>query len=87
MFGINFSQQKKIVLVLCILIYVLFIGAAGSSCAEVLRQQRFEGRLIVLSKDKYLPYDRPKVSKMLDADISKISLREKEFYDVSDSLP
>lgn len=59
------------------------LGGSGSSCAEVLRQEKFEGRLIVLSKDKYLPYDRPKVSKLLDSEFSKIGLRKQEFYDVS----
>ena len=61
----------------------VYTGAAGSACAEGLRQEGFNGRIIVISDDTHLPYDRPKVSKILNADINNILLRKKEFYEVS----
>lgn len=38
-------------------------GAAGFSCAEMLRRRGFEGRLTVLSEDDDAPCDRPNLSK------------------------
>lgn len=61
------------------------IGAAGSSCAETLRQEGFEGRVLIISSDKNLPYDRTKVSKQLDVKIENIQLRKQEFYNVNES--
>ncbi|XP_065201959.1 apoptosis-inducing factor 3-like isoform X2 [Planococcus citri] len=63
---------------------VVGAGAAGSSCAEVLRQEGFKGRIVVIGEEKHLPYDRVKSNKAMDMDVNKIILREKEFYDSND---
>ena len=41
-------------------------GGAAQSCMETLRtrQEPWKGRIIVLSKENCLPYDRPKLSKV-----------------------
>jgi NADPH-dependent 2,4-dienoyl-CoA reductase/sulfur reductase-like enzyme len=38
-------------------------GGAGIAAAETLRQDGFQGRIVMVSKDTTLPYDRPEVSK------------------------
>nr|QHB15539.1 apoptosis-inducing factor 3 [Bemisia tabaci] len=55
-------------------------GAAGASCVETIRQEGFTGRVVLISKEPHLPYDRPKLSKMLDVDVKKIYLRSEDFY-------
>lgn len=51
-------------------------------CAETLRQEGYTGRLIMVCAEKYLPYDRIKLSKQLDMTIDKIQLRSENFYKV-----
>lgn len=63
---------------------IIGAGAAGSSCAEVLRQEGFKGRIVVLGEEKHLPYDRVKSDKAMDMDVSKITLRDEKFYNTSD---
>lgn len=55
-------------------------GAAAANCVETLRQEGFTGRLVMLCKENYLPYDRVKVSKAIDSEPAKIQLRQEEFY-------
>lgn len=57
-------------------------GGAGASCAETLRQQGFTGHVILVSQEKHLPYDRPKLSKALDAEAGNLALRKEDFYKV-----
>lgn len=59
-------------------------GAAGNAAAEMLRQQGFQGHIIVLTADSEPPYDRTTLSKAYlqqdnidDPDV----LRTPEFYD------
>ncbi|XP_070573401.1 apoptosis-inducing factor 3-like isoform X2 [Ptychodera flava] len=59
-------------------------GAASSVCAETLRQEGFKGRIVIATKEKHLPYDRPKLSKALDSSASDIALRDQNFYSVYD---
>jgi apoptosis-inducing factor 3 len=49
---------------------------------EALRQKGFTGRIILINQEKHLPYDRPKLSKAMDMDPSKLALRNEEFYNV-----
>ncbi|XP_071448823.1 apoptosis-inducing factor 3 [Hetaerina americana] len=60
---------------------VLGGGGAGACCVETLRQEGFAGRILMITAENSLPYDRPKLSKMLDTSAAKIALRTPEFYE------
>ena len=49
--------------VLCIFVNEIS-GPAAALCAETLRQEGFKGQLILATKEKDLPYDRTKLSKV-----------------------
>lgn len=59
-------------------------GAAAQMCCETLRQEGFSGKVIMITQEKNLPYDRPKLSKSLDSKASALYLRSEEFYKSSD---
>ena len=65
---------------------VLGAGAAGATAVEMLRQQGFQGKIVLISAEEKLPYDRTKLSKgclqgNTDTDADALSLRSCEFYD------
>ena len=39
-------------------------GPASVACSETLRQEGFKGRILLISRENVLPYDRPKLSKV-----------------------
>lgn len=55
-------------------------GAAGAAAAEALRQANFTGRIILLSRERHLPYDRLQCSKDLSKKLESMLLRSKDFY-------
>ncbi|HUY03358.1 MAG TPA: FAD-dependent oxidoreductase, partial [Rhodocyclaceae bacterium] len=58
-------------------------GAAGFAAAEMLRRQGYQGRLVMLSDDTSLPYDRPNLSKDYlagTAPFDFVPLKDKDFY-------
>ncbi|XP_050520127.1 apoptosis-inducing factor 3-like isoform X2 [Daktulosphaira vitifoliae] len=59
-------------------------GPAGASCVQTLRQEGYDGRLLFITKENCLPYDRTKLSKTLSSDISSILLRPQQYYDSGD---
>ena len=59
-------------------------GAGGLLAAETLRSQGYSGKVIMVSREPYLPIDRPKLSKSLKLDASKIQLRDEEFFNSFD---
>ncbi|CAH2329959.1 apoptosis-inducing factor 3 isoform X1, partial [Pelobates cultripes] len=65
---------------------ILIIGAgpAGLVCAETLRQEGFSDRIVMCTSEKYLPYDRSKLSKSMDSQADQILLRSKEFFHTYD---
>ena len=52
----------------CSILYILYnyyvIGPASVVCAETLRQEGFRGKIILCCREKTLPYDRPKITKV-----------------------
>uniref|UniRef100_A0A3B4UPJ9 Apoptosis inducing factor mitochondria associated 4 n=1 Tax=Seriola dumerili TaxID=41447 RepID=A0A3B4UPJ9_SERDU len=61
---------------------ILLIGGGPASlvCAETLRQNCYQGRIIMVTKDTLPPFDKPKLSKAMNLDSSSILLRSSEFY-------
>lgn len=55
-------------------------GAAVAAC-ETLRQEGFGGRIVMLTKEEHLPYDRVQLSKKLDQPVDKMTLRSAEFFE------
>jgi nitrite reductase/ring-hydroxylating ferredoxin subunit/thioredoxin reductase len=55
-------------------------GAAGNSAVETLRKEGFDGRIVMISQEQYVPYDRPKLSKNMAVGAEAIALRPKQFY-------
>ncbi|XP_050934833.1 LOW QUALITY PROTEIN: apoptosis inducing factor mitochondria associated 4 [Lates calcarifer] len=61
---------------------ILLIGGGPASlvCAETLRQNCYQGRIIMVTKDTLPPFDKPKLSKAMNLDSSSILLRSSDFY-------
>lgn len=56
-------------------------GPSGATCAETLRSEGFKGRITLVAKENYLPYDRIKISKIgAVPDITTLQARSKEYY-------
>ena len=58
-------------------------GAAGYVAAQTLREDDYKGRIIMITREGHLPYDRPNLSKDYlqgNAEPSWIPLRPEEFY-------
>lgn len=56
-------------------------GPSGATCAETLRSEGFQGRITLVAKEPYLPYDRIKVSKIGTVpNIESLQVRSQEYY-------
>ena len=56
-------------------------GPASAVCAETLRQEGYSGRIIMVCREQFLPYDRTKGSKAMTSLPGNILLRTAEFYE------
>jgi 3-phenylpropionate/trans-cinnamate dioxygenase ferredoxin reductase subunit len=59
-------------------------GLAGASAAQEIRERDKNGSILVIGKEKHLPYDRPPLSKKLwfgQKKVEEIFLHAQEFYD------
>ncbi|RJR45769.1 MAG: NAD(FAD)-dependent dehydrogenase [Deltaproteobacteria bacterium] len=66
---------------------ILGAGAAGLAAAEALRQDGFQGRVVMITQEKRLPYDRPELSKNYLAGANPqevLWLRSREFFETHD---
>ncbi|XP_076024925.1 apoptosis-inducing factor 3 [Genypterus blacodes] len=55
-------------------------GAASLTCAETLRQENYNGRIIMVTRDELLPYDKTRLSKVMNVESDTILLRRREFF-------
>lgn len=57
-------------------------GAAGVAAADTLRQEGYTGRILFLSEEAHLPYDRPVLSKNLAKadDPASLALRDDDYF-------
>lgn len=55
-------------------------GAASLAAAETLRQEGFTGRIVMITREQHLPYDRVQLSKQLDKPVEKLLLRPESFF-------
>ncbi|KAF4715400.1 Apoptosis-inducing factor 3, partial [Perkinsus olseni] len=58
-------------------------GAAAASACEAMGQNGYTGRIVMVTREAHLPYDRPELSKRLDParDPTRLYLRESGFYE------
>lgn len=63
----NLDKNSTFVSQLTVLYLSVHTGAASLICAEVLRQENFAGRIIMATKDELLPYDKTRLSKVLQS--------------------
>lgn len=69
------------------LFVILGGGAAGNAAAQKLRQVGYQGRLLLISQESRLPYDRPNLSKGYlagEAEADSLPLRSETFYQEAD---
>lgn len=62
-------------------------GQAGGWAAATIRKQGFEGEIVLIAGENYLPYERPPLSKSVllgEAEIASTYLRDKSFYEEAD---
>ncbi|KAM3869167.1 apoptosis-inducing factor 3-like [Diretmus argenteus] len=61
---------------------ILLLGGGSASlvCAETLRQQNYGGRIIMVSRDDLLPYDKTRLSKVMNVESDTILLRRMDFF-------
>ena len=62
-------------------------GAAGYMAAQTLRQDGFKGRIVLITREDHLPYDRPTLSKDYlqgNAEAGWLPLRSEEFFAEND---
>jgi apoptosis-inducing factor 3 len=89
----DITQHRTLLMARCVpsvedrTFVVLGAGAAGTAAVEKLRQEGFQGRVILVSSEAKLPYDRTKLSKNYlqgQAKEDSLPLRSCEFYEQHD---
>ena len=66
-------------------VVIVGAGLAGSRCAETLRAEGFEGRIVLVGDEELPPYERPALSKeFLAGSRGEIELRPRAHWDERD---
>jgi 3-phenylpropionate/trans-cinnamate dioxygenase ferredoxin reductase subunit len=65
---------------------ILIIGGghAGAQAVDTLRREGYNGRIVLISDEPYVPYQRPPLSKQFLAaewDVERLSFRHQSYYD------
>jgi 3-phenylpropionate/trans-cinnamate dioxygenase ferredoxin reductase subunit len=64
-------------------VVIIGAGEAGGQTAIALRQGGFAGRIVVIGDERYVPYERPPLSKAFlagEAELERMYMRGPEFY-------
>jgi 3-phenylpropionate/trans-cinnamate dioxygenase ferredoxin reductase subunit len=63
-------------------IVIVGAGQAGAIAAAELRQQRYEGRIVLIGDEPHAPYERPPLSKdvLLKPDAAGRAIHADDFY-------
>jgi len=62
-------------------VVIVGAGLAGSRCAETLRAEGFDGRVVLVGEEPVAPYERPALSKeLLAGERASAELRAPEFW-------
>jgi 3-phenylpropionate/trans-cinnamate dioxygenase ferredoxin reductase component len=62
-------------------VVIVGAGLAGSRCAETLRAEGFDGRVVLIGEEPTPPYERPALSKeFLAGERERLDLRQPEFW-------
>ena len=59
-------------------------GQSAMQCALTLRRNKFKGHIILVGKERHLPYQRPPLSKEFlsgEATLERVYMKTKEFFD------
>ena len=65
-------------------ILVIGGGHAGAQAVDTLRREGYDDRIVLISDEPYLPYQRPPLSKQFlsaEWDVARLSLRHQSYYD------
>jgi len=55
-------------------------GPCGLTAAQTLRENGFDGRIVLYNKEPHLPYDRIKLSKAMNTPADRIALRPSDWF-------
>ncbi|XP_066455778.1 apoptosis-inducing factor 3-like isoform X2 [Eleutherodactylus coqui] len=61
-------------------VVIIGTGPAALVFAETLRQEGYTGKIVMVTREKHIPYDRTKLSKAMNVKAEEIYLRPTEFY-------
>ncbi len=70
------NEEKEID---CVHVFT-YLFLTGISCAENLRKEGFEGRIVLIGQEPHLPYDRTKLSKTMSLAVDKMHFRAPAFF-------
>ncbi|CAF0763412.1 unnamed protein product [Adineta steineri] len=62
------------------IVAIIGAGAGGFTCADMLRQNGFRGRIVLLTREGTLPYDRVQLSKQPSKKPQDLLLRDQSYY-------
>jgi 3-phenylpropionate/trans-cinnamate dioxygenase ferredoxin reductase subunit len=65
-------------------ILVIGGGHAGAQAIDTLRREGYNDRIVLISDEPYVPYQRPPLSKQFlsaEWDVERLSFRQQSYYD------
>ncbi|KAK0410811.1 hypothetical protein QR680_005336 [Steinernema hermaphroditum] len=62
-------------------VVIIGTGISALTCAETLRQEGFRDRIVMITREDTLPYDRTKLSKTTEVEPKSLLLRPGEFFE------